>query len=106
MGACPKPGKDILKRSPYKSRTAKLEFGHKMGTMKAHTELKDLTDMGAKLLILWCPEPDSNRHGPFGPRDFKSRVSTKFHHPGVNHFNNLHYSRGQAVALVATPLPF
>jgi hypothetical protein len=33
--------------------------------------------------LAWCPEPDSNRHGPFGPRDFKSRVSTKFHHPGV-----------------------
>src|SRR5262245_34544991 len=24
----------------------------------------------------WCPRPDSNRHGPFGPRDFKSLVST------------------------------
>jgi hypothetical protein len=21
---------------------------------------------------MWCPEPDSNRHRPFGPRDFKS----------------------------------
>jgi hypothetical protein len=25
---------------------------------------------------IWCPEPDSNRHRPFGPRDFKSLVST------------------------------
>ena len=24
----------------------------------------------------WCPEPDSNRHGPFGPTDFKSVAST------------------------------
>ena len=25
---------------------------------------------------LWCPEPDSNRHSAFAPRDFKSLVST------------------------------
>ena len=24
----------------------------------------------------WCPEPDSNRHSAFAPRDFKSLVST------------------------------
>lgn len=24
----------------------------------------------------WCPLPDSNRHSPLGPRDFKSLVST------------------------------
>ena len=24
----------------------------------------------------WCRRPDSNRHGPLGPRDFKSLVST------------------------------
>ena len=24
----------------------------------------------------WCPRPDSNRHGSFPPRDFKSRAST------------------------------
>ncbi len=38
---------------------------------------------------IWCREPDSNRHEPCGPRDFKSRVSTKFHHPGIERFNNL-----------------
>jgi hypothetical protein len=30
----------------------------------------------AQSTTLWCPEPDSNRHRPFGPRDFKSLVST------------------------------
>ena len=34
--------------------------------------------------INWCREPELNRHGPFGPRDFKSRVSTRFHHPGTH----------------------
>lgn len=24
------------------------------------------------LMISWCREPESNRHGPFGPQDFKS----------------------------------
>ncbi len=32
----------------------------------------------------WCREPELNRHGPFGARDFKSRVSTRFHHPGTH----------------------
>ena len=27
-------------------------------------------------LTTWCPRPDSNRHGSFPPRDFKSRAST------------------------------
>ena len=27
---------------------------------------------------MWCPEPDSNRHSRFQPRDFKSLVSTSF----------------------------
>ena len=27
---------------------------------------------------LWCPEPDSNRHGWLKPRDFKSLASTDF----------------------------
>ncbi len=27
---------------------------------------------GCLARLAWCPEPDSNRHGPFGPRDFKS----------------------------------
>ena len=26
----------------------------------------------------WCPEPESNRHGPLSPKDFKSFVSTNF----------------------------
>ena len=32
--------------------------------------------------LLMCPGPDLNRHGVLSPRDFKSLVSTKFHHPG------------------------
>ena len=31
-----------------------------------------------KLLFVWCPEPESNRHRGFPPRDFKSLVSTSF----------------------------
>ena len=27
---------------------------------------------------IWCPEPESNRHGSFLPTDFKSVVSTNF----------------------------
>ncbi len=30
------------------------------------------------ILIIWCPEPESNRHGRLSPRDFKSLVSTNF----------------------------
>ena len=26
----------------------------------------------------WCPGPESNRHGVWSPRDFKSRASTNF----------------------------
>jgi len=29
-------------------------------------------------LSMWCPLPDSNRHGRCRPRDFKSLVSTSF----------------------------
>ena len=29
----------------------------------------------------WCGQPDSNRHSPFGPRDFKSLASTNFAMP-------------------------
>ena len=32
----------------------------------------------AYILIIWCPEPESNRHGRLSPRDFKSLVSTNF----------------------------
>ena len=28
--------------------------------------------------IVWCPETESNRHVPFGTRDFKSRASASF----------------------------
>ena len=34
--------------------------------------------MQAQVAHLWCPEPDSNRHGRLRPRDFKSLVSTTF----------------------------
>src|SRR5262249_24643509 len=34
-----------------------------------------------KRIPLWCRRPESNRHGPFGPRDFKSRASTNFATP-------------------------
>src|SRR5947208_3041020 len=27
---------------------------------------------------MWCPETESNRHGAFAPRDFKSRASASF----------------------------
>ena len=30
------------------------------------------------ILVIWCPEPESNRHGRLSPRDFKSLVSTNF----------------------------
>ena len=33
------------------------------------------------LIWLWCRRPDSNRHGPRSPRDFKSRASTNFATP-------------------------
>ncbi len=54
----------------------------------------------------WCREPDSNRHGPCGPRDFKSRVSTKFHHPGVKGFNNLLPRTRQPVQINHVPIIF
>src|ERR1035441_4670165 len=28
--------------------------------------------------LKWCPETESNRHGAFAPRDFKSRASASF----------------------------
>src|ERR1700674_173893 len=33
-------------------------------------------DLPQPLLMPWYRRPESNRHGPFGPRDFKSRAST------------------------------
>ena len=33
---------------------------------------------GAQPRDLWCPETESNRHAPFGARDFKSRASASF----------------------------
>ncbi len=56
--------------------------------------------------LFWCREPDSNRHGPCDPRDFKSRVSTKFHHPGIYKINNLRLSPRQLVFHVNTSLTY
>ena len=28
--------------------------------------------------MIWCPGPESNRHGRYQPRDFKSLASTNF----------------------------
>ena len=44
--------------------------------MKAHTGLKDLNEMGAKLLILVPGAGLEPARTLAGPRDFKSRVST------------------------------
>ena len=52
---------------------------HSLGTLSAHNSLMNLRSVGAMLVFfsyLWCPEPDSNRHSAFAPRDFKSLVST------------------------------
>ena len=36
------------------------------------------TGCRCRLFTRGCPGPDSNRHGPFGPEDFKSSASTDF----------------------------
>ena len=33
---------------------------------------------GRYIRCKWCPGPESNRHGRFQPRDFKSLASTNF----------------------------
>jgi hypothetical protein len=60
-------------------RGRKLQISYNdsvMLTFDGHKRLKTLHGITAKSITLWCPEPDSNRHRPFGPRDFKSLVST------------------------------
>ena len=49
-----------------------------MGTVKAHTRLKDLNETGAKLLILVPGAGVEPARSLAAPRDFKSRVSTNF----------------------------
>ena len=53
-----------------------LACGAPMGTMRAHTELKDLSKTGAKLLILVPGAGVEPARNLAIPRDFKSRVST------------------------------
>ena len=61
-------------RKLLKRRLGKIAIGRFIGpddvvndyriNNMAHTGLKLLNETGANLLI-WCPEPDSNRHGSF-----------------------------------------
>src|SRR3981189_2907780 len=50
-------------------------------------------------LSMWCPLPDSNRHGRCRPRDFKSLVSTSFTKRAPLE------TRSSASAEPASPLP-
>jgi hypothetical protein len=59
-------------RAKVESISVWAQYGHSERTQQSY----EPSDKGTKLLFLWCPEPDSNRHRPFGPRDFKSLVST------------------------------
>ena len=53
-------------------------------TVSGQALTKEGLRTGLAQKTFWCREPELNRHGPFGPRDFKSRVSTRFHHPGTH----------------------
>jgi hypothetical protein len=44
--------------------------------------------MGEEIEI-WCPGTESNRHAPFGARDFKSRASASFATRAVHIFRIL-----------------
>ncbi len=39
--------------------------------------------MDSNSLIYWCRRPESNRHGPYEPRDFKSLASTNSATPAL-----------------------
>jgi hypothetical protein len=60
-----------------------------------HARLKNLHETGAKLLIFVPGAGLEPARTLPGPRDFKSRVSTKFHHPGASNLNNLPAPRFQ-----------
>ena len=44
-------------------------------------------DFGERYAKPWCRERESNPHGPFGPRDFKSRASANFAIPAAGKFD-------------------
>ena len=50
---------------------------------------------------MWCPQPDSNRHRPFGPRDFKSESA--FAERDQKEVNELD-SKGSAAVVCASVL--
>lgn len=64
-----------LEEKRRKADQAEKEKGEREGGGK-----KEMRRKGASLGRGpgWCPEPGSNRHEPFNPRDFKSLVSTNF----------------------------
>jgi hypothetical protein len=69
--------------------------GHRMGTIEAHTGLKNLEARAPKWLILVPGAGIEPARTLPDPRDFKSRVSTKFHHPGTGDLNSLLTQLGQ-----------
>ena len=45
-----------------------------------------------------CPRPDSNRHGPFGPADFKSAAYTNFATGAVAEMRKVRWPTGSMLA--------
>ena len=103
-----------IMNTSHHDRLTKVTFsGNRKGFFYIASGLRDSDVSGVMLqrrersgrVRTWCPGPESNRYGPFGPRDFKSRASASFATRANWRFHWLAYHQPQRGRGPALSLP-